>query len=264
MSKTDTPSNAAIFQTAKRIFGDVLTLKNAPLFLAPAFIFAWLPDGLWALVQQCFESQDKRNFMPGLLQSGFSILILFLMVWWFHKKFRSLETTVKPNKAHNHPQENLILFLSVLQESPLSEANNTATSKELSDRHSWQMANKAIEHHESQLLHLYVIPSKESAAQFDLFERLVKGSYPKITVHRLSAIDFENIDEVYEEVDHAYHLIKENGYKEKDIVLDITGGQKVTSIIGAIFSLGFDRRFQYVSTKDKRVLAYDLDYVFKE
>ena len=53
---------------------------------------------------------------------------------------------------------------------------------------------------------------------------------------------------------------KKDGFKEDDIVFDVTGGQKVIAIAGAMFAIPNDRHLQYVSTNDYSVRHYDLIY----
>jgi hypothetical protein len=43
-------------------------------------------------------------------------------------------------------------------------------------------------------------------------------------------------------------------------MIDITGGQKVPGVAGAVVALGEGRRFQYVSTRDYGVHTYDVMY----
>ena len=42
--------------------------------------------------------------------------------------------------------------------------------------------------------------------------------------------------------------------------MDVTGGKKISSIGGALATLSLGRKFQYVSTTDETVKAYDIGY----
>ncbi len=42
------------------------------------------------------------------------------------------------------------------------------------------------------------------------------------------------------------------------MIIDVTGGQKPTSIAGALMTLYYDREFQYVSTQNYKVKSYDV------
>lgn len=259
-------ANASQFRSAKRIFGDIMSKDNIVFILAAAFIFAWLPDGISGLIQAFSKNDATRvDYILPLFQTIVSGIMTFGMLYWFKKNYSQLETTIKANPVSERKEENLIIFLSFLQKQIFESTIQFTTFNDLDDRHSWIMPYKAIDHHIDVLKNLYVIPSFESNEQYKYFKNFVENTYAKnITIHQLSPIDFENIHEVYEAVDHAYALIQSEGWKNEHIVLDITGGQKVTSIVGSAFALGYGRRFQYVSTRDKSVHAYDLEYIWDE
>ncbi len=46
---------------------------------------------------------------------------------------------------------------------------------------------------------------------------------------------------------------------EEDIIIDVTGGQKTTSIAGAVITLNSQVSFQYVQTNEPyKIMAYDV------
>lgn len=73
-------------------------------------------------------------------------------------------------------------------------------------------------------------------------------------------VDFEDAAELADLINLVYQCFYEQGYKDVDIMIDITGGQKVPTIAGASVALAEGRRFQYVSTRDYRVRHYDVTY----
>lgn len=77
-------------------------------------------------------------------------------------------------------------------------------------------------------------------------------------------IDFEDVEEVFNAIKEFYKNVKQKDFKEEHIIVDITGGQKTNSVAGAIATLARNRKFQYVSTRDKRVLSYDVGYFEEE
>lgn len=72
-------------------------------------------------------------------------------------------------------------------------------------------------------------------------------------------MDFENLELVSWLLYDLYRALKDKkGYAEKDILVDVTGGQKINTVAGAIFAvLVPKRRFQYVSTINYEVRSYD-------
>lgn len=65
-------------------------------------------------------------------------------------------------------------------------------------------------------------------------------------------IDFENIEEVFEAIEKFYSEVKEKGIAEKEVIVDITRCQKTNSLAASIATFALGRRFQYVSTRDKK------------
>lgn len=69
---------------------------------------------------------------------------------------------------------------------------------------------------------------------------------------------FEDFDELVAAVRTTLHS-QQGSFSTEQVQLDITGGQKVTSIAGATLTLGNQLRFQYVQTGgQKKVIFYDL------
>jgi len=82
-----------------------------------------------------------------------------------------------------------------------------------------------------------------------------------------NSVDFENIEEVYTHLKNAFYNLKNSGKAKRDreIIIDVTGGLKIPSIAGAIFTLEKEeRKFQYVSTITKKVMGFDILKVSKE
>jgi len=58
----------------------------------------------------------------------------------------------------------------------------------------------------------------------------------------------------------AFDGLHRQGVRDRDIVVDVTGGPKVATAAGAAVTIGAERRFQYVNTLDYRVLSFDIRY----
>ncbi len=67
--------------------------------------------------------------------------------------------------------------------------------------------------------------------------------------------DFENEEEISQAIEHARRLLKAGGANHHYV--DITGGQAICSIVGAVRSLGREERCQYISTRDYKPIVYD-------
>lgn len=139
-------------------------------------------------------------------------------------------------------------------------------------RWSWQQMLRCIEPHKDKIKHIYLIGSpcpagdekKGSYKVLGAAEFLIKH-YLKVEVHQHpDVVDFEDFESLTVAFNKAIAKFKEMGISEKDIIIDITGGQKPVSIAGAVVTLNKNVTFQYVQTNpdDKsgkyKVLAYDV------
>ena len=71
--------------------------------------------------------------------------------------------------------------------------------------------------------------------------------------------DFESFDQLAGALASALALLRQRGFRERDIVVDITGGQKPTSVAAAAVTFNREVETQYVQTAPpKHVIGYDL------
>ena len=213
----------------------LLGVKAFLIITGVAVFFAWLPDGMSALLDKIFGGEifswsAKDGTM--LVQILGSIAIFLLVKQIIPKNVANVEISInnEPKKA-----KALVLFLSPNKE----KEEDLIRLKTLEDMKPFKyfMPFRAIDYH------------KETIA--------------KITEIK-SAGDFEKAKNVYDFLENTYEELKKEGFKEDDIVFDVTGGQKVIAIAGAMFAIPNDRHLQYVSTNDYSVKHYDLTYIKNE
>jgi hypothetical protein len=143
----------------------------------------------------------------------------------------------------------------------------------------WRMPIEAVAHHVETLQYIVVIfpkiePNDLSAGNpnikfCQMLGRLLayRTDPPKIIPHTPdqslgSGTDFLDPHQVLSAVESAKSLLlNEKNLRPEDIIIDITGGQKVTSGIAAASAFDDRLRSQYVDTNTYVVAAYDLDYV---
>lgn len=129
----------------------------------------------------------------------------------------------------------------------------------------WHQLLRGLTPHKK-LQAVYLIGSKDTpkipGSWHDLnnAENLIRKYFPAIEIEKLKQpVDFEDFDEIIKFVTEAISEIKKRGISEKDIIVDVTGGQKTTSIAGAVVTMNRKVTFQYVQTiPDYQVLAYDV------
>lgn len=266
----------SIKRFADNLFGEKNTSLQAIIYsMIILLAISWFPDGISAIFE--YNLSEK-----GLFLCSYKLLVALIIFGVFGVfLFRAGKIdNSKPAVDRHKPKEVIVLgvFLSTL-------ARNKAESKPIEERikvaidngsfiigdiegKSWEMPLKAIDYHQEKLKHLFVFTSNgENATSLlmPLFIGVVKQLYPALTVKEVAVggMDFERIDEVFNNIELFYAQAAHVGCKEQDILVDITGGQKTNSIAAAVATLLSGRQFQYISTGTKDVMAYDVRYIEK-
>jgi len=246
------------------IFSDapsLIALGVLVFFLS--LIAGWFPDGL----NELMEGHTKKGLFMLLVSFGLLAFILFLgkkvigaskysVVQEEPRKRRALILFLSP-VWRNEEAESLLKELSAPGpvEEKLEKINQTAFK-------SWRMPAEAVKYHLPKLEAITVITSEKSSPHFPTFTRLLRALFgERLRVEEVKVSSFEDFKEVEEALERAYSRLKEAGYGEREVILDITGGQKIVSIVGALLSLYGRREFQYVSTNDYSVKSYDVEVV---
>jgi len=105
-----------------------------------------------------------------------------------------------------------------------------------------------------------------------LVEKLFEGTGRDVAVTDLcsflkgrkefeNGLDFEDAPVLVDALVAVYRELHEEKYQNKEIMVDVTGGPKVTTVAGAAIVLGKDQVFQYISTRDHTPRAFDVTYV---
>jgi hypothetical protein len=194
----------------------------------------------------------------------------------------------------NIPETSLSKYTERLIPNGLSLVNNGLQSldddllaiKADNSRWSWEMTLQAIRYHigntdSPTLKTITVICSPESIKQFPQFREIVENYLKNTQIElkllakkdetycwnncnnsstNLCGYDFEDFDEL---TTALYWCIKQHmkeKIKEKEIMIDFTGGMKVTSVVAATLTFNSNIKAQYISTITSQVKGYDVNY----
>jgi len=261
----------------KAVFGGkVITWHIILLFIALMLIAVWLPDSVTLLLHYAIPD----NLMP-LVKLIISVILFVIVVLYINQAAKQHFPPLEVKTFDNPPsQKALVIFLSTLsnpegmiekfKESPCpvrKRKDDVSSAHDAIKRHfkswgigpvSWEMPILAISHHYPELEHLYVITSPASDDLYEKFKINIEQIFPDLkgNITPIRKVDFENVEAVFNAVDSIFTNGKHN---VKDILVDITSGQKPSSAAAVIPTLSRDRRFQYVGTNDKVVRAYDVE-----
>jgi len=252
----------------------------------------WFTNGSYEFFKSFLEAPPQWN----LLWSGFPFLLVFLyaLLQVRHAR-RNVRPKMERSKNLNRAKV-LILFLSPFKNIGPPQTPEALQAKEFLDgvcagqikatlqealekldKNTWAMPLKALDYHRETLERLIVIPSADSKKQvgthqeFGQFKALVEAiwsSCQKMTVKGMGTInqnyqqgvDFEDAPALVEAIDDVYKYLLNQHYSAEQILIDVTGGQKLTTVAGAAVSLVEGRLFQYVSTIDKQVAIFNVTY----
>lgn len=127
----------------------------------------------------------------------------------------------------------------------------------------WAMVMRGIEPHLSKLKRIYLLGSggeKGSFGQLPILKNFLLA-YLVATGKRDTAIeaekmivtwhepmDFENFEDVHDKLETLHEQLAEEGIKDNELCVDITGGQKPNSAAAGLFTVKSDIVIQYVQT----------------
>ena len=242
------------------VIGQFINPVYLPVFVIFIIAVSWIPDGLTGLLALKFS--HETIYIIQLSAGFFTLLVLFLIGYFYSRKYiPKIEIYSKNPDKKKH----LILFLSYNRK--ISDIQEIKSFEELKNlQTNWQMPVEAIKYHLPELKNLFVILSGKSKNQFNEFQHLVKRLFSGQEINIIPVgldreIDFENIEDLNRILEEVYQLARDKyKAKDRDIIIDITGGQKLVSIIGAMQTLTHDREFQYISTTDYTVKSFDIRY----
>ena len=136
--------------------------------------------------------------------------------------------------------------------------------KHVFPNHNWLMPTLSVlrQAQLAKLKHVLLICSLESAEFAKDFEKWIQKNLQSAgvippefhVIPNVKGIDFGNSEQLQVSVDKCYEKIE--GLKLDNALLDVTGGTKECSIVGAIRSFPVGRAILYISTKDYAIRQF--------
>ena len=241
------------------------------VILLISLVSGWIPDGFSEILSAIFF---EGNLLKGVVQLVFGLSILFTLIYCAHRFSKEGEFEVYTDTPEK--KKVLVPFLSSIGKKTNGDLMKEIEQLEVdsfehlnsSPLRSWRMPLEAIKYHLPKLEKIVVITSPESSEQLDAFKKLVQKFFVghPLSIEEKKVPSFENVKELFRALNEVYRSLKdEDKYRDKDVIIDITGGQKINSIAGAFMTLLYsNREFQYVSTNSFEVKSYDVMLVSKD
>lgn len=225
-------------------------------------VAGWFPTGIAELIEGKMHEGSYKVV---------GAIILLFFIGFTLRKITRYKSRIEVKCEPPFPSKILVIFLSplirTLKPDDLEKELTISSDKPLEDildGTEWEMPWRAIKYHydSRRLEKVYVLTSKQTSGLMPLFEKVMRRLFPPLEVEEFlkGGIDFQDIKMVFEMIEDLFDKLRASGIKDDNVIVDVTGGQVPNSIAGAIVTLAFGRRFQYVSTRDKKVLSYDVGY----
>lgn len=248
-------------------------------------ISGWVGDGLKG---DSLFFTERTEYLPvkwcvlGGLALGWALLawlLDWLLLYLLPLRTLSQKKQAKPHKVLIAPVSEVALEMidsradgdwlvekdsgngQVINEAKFAGGLENLLAKFESSRRSVVPLLRSLRWHQAELRQVHFLASTQSIG----FARKLKpalqsclGADVAIEIHG-EALDFEDIDNVYHALDEVVNRAINMGFHEQDIIVDLTGGQKPTSVALALYTLHRDILCQYVQTGgNKEVLQYDM------
>jgi len=294
--KSYTPQAQRIHRLLHELFRgtDSRTIFLAVLFLA---LMHWAATDVQMFFEEYYGAVRPIGWAHFDLLWHLLSIVMILGYIWFLRKIASKAPGGKLDirvEQFAKPCKGLIVFLSRPRNAPEKEDQDdlldslggpneadglTIQANREKLRGPWRMPIEAVAHHIATLKVLVVVfplpdpwllASGNPNLRFcELVRRLTqfKTDPPKVVPLTLdrnleSGINLLDPNQVLSAVEGAKRiLLEEESLRPEEIIIDITGGQKVTSGIAAASAFDDRVRCQYVDTNSYKVSAYDLTYV---
>jgi len=171
--------------------------------------------------------------------------------------------------ANNAPKEERDALLAALRETRLDLSTPNWCPQVLMTS-AWRMPLQAISHHVrlgartgQGLDAVYLIASWQTAEYTEMFREMVERSLGQHAIVRRTEIaDFEDFQQVSTALNRVFEDV---GLREEKLLIDITSGNKICSVVAAALSFEQGRHIEYVHAADGYLVKeYDLGYLSPE
>ncbi|QID32730.1 hypothetical protein [Pampinifervens florentissimum] len=239
---------AEVQKNLRQLLGDIKSKEGLAIVILVALFYGWFPDSIKDLLGELLP-----NEWVSLILLVLSILIL-LILYWLLKRLISKIAGVKYEVETYDQQELkkvkvLMMGLSIPRLDP-------------KQGHNWSqqefLIKKCLEQG-AKLKKVVVIPSPESVKYSKEFVEYMRTN-AEIEHHIFEfseAVDYEDMLGLQRTFNKAIESLKAQGYKEKEILIDITAGTKTFSVVASSLTFDNDIRMCYVNNK-KQVVIFDM------
>lgn len=244
------------YRTTKHFFGEIRSWHALFIVMLVYLFFSWFPDSIKDML---------IHFLPdvwvsfGLFSVSATGIIIF--AFWLKNLLKKIEFLKYGVETYDVSE---LKYIKVI----ITGLSIPREDEKLG--HNWSqqetLIKKCIQEGAS-LKKVIVIPSYSSAEHFSAFERYIRGqinlkdTYPVFKAE--DPVDYEDLIGLQKAFNKIVEELKEENFKEKQILIDITAGTKTFSIVASSITFDNDIRMCYVNNA-KQVIIFDMVLVKKD
>lgn len=246
---------------------------------------SWAADGFRDLVFG--EAGAAKSWSAGAFMA-FSAALFVLSSLWLYAQRREFAGARTISQTDATPHRSLVLLVSASNlalasgdpPSPMTVSDGvrkvTLKGESLIDdidalsilnpRWNWQQILRAVAPHPPRLKRVRLMGSpggEGSFAQLDRCAAILRRYLPDVAIVPIpSAVSFDDLDALVGAIRAVILEETAHSMKEHQILIDVTGGKKMTSVAGAVATLNGYVKIQYVDTEPPlfKVSVYDVVY----
>ncbi len=183
---------------------------------------------LTVVVQFIYDICKDNYGSGGAAVLAIILILIVAAIFWLDYQQAHSKSSSRPQETPISPHQGLILLISPNRKAP---------------------ALLAVEHHLPMLKHCWLLSSQESLETAEELAVEIKSRWQQVNIFPVhdTRVDPENIESTYSMVTRIYeNMASTLGLAEKDIVADITGGQKPMTAGMAVACYSLNRKMQYL------------------
>lgn len=237
-----------LYKSVRQSFGEIGSWSGLAIALLASLFYGWFPESIRDLLEIFFPSMWVSLFL--LVLSLFILMVLFLLIKEIIKKIKSLKYEVETYDASQlRDIRALVMGLSIPRQDPQLG-------------HNWSQQEALLKQcllNEAKIKKIMILPSPDSAKYSSEFLEYMEektGLSPSI-IQFEEPVEYENMLTLQKALNRVVDRLKSEGFKEKEILIDITAGTKTFSVVASSITFDNDIRMCYVKNT-KEIVIFDM------
>ncbi|SNZ16839.1 hypothetical protein [Hydrogenobacter hydrogenophilus] len=243
--------NIKSYKTFNALLGE---FSKRDVFVITIF-FGALPEAIFTLID--FIIKQEADTLLRAIFLFFVSAITFFYIWWRYKELKKFfeEREYEIRNANPSNAKVLITGLSIIPDLELEEVKKKG--KPSRNFRLYPIMEKIKDLHEkAKLEKVIVIPSHESEKNFSTFKEIVEKLYKGVSVEKTEPVDYNHFDSIQRRIKEVFKKLREEGYKKSQIVVGITAGTTVFSVVASALTFFSDITLSYFTQGDEGKVVY--------